>query len=77
MILPFVKTSCKNSTAKGLQRLMEEIRTAQSDMEQARKNFENASDPSLIDCFIYEENAAAMRHQYLMRRAKSMNLTAR
>ncbi len=75
MILPFVKLSCKNSTSDNQRQLMSEIQAAQRDMDQALQNFENASDPSLIDSYIFDLNAAQMRHKYLMQRAKSISLT--
>ena len=76
MILPFVKSSCKNSVAEKEQELMRQIQAAQRDMDQALQNFENASDPNLIDSCIFDLNAAQMRHKYLMQRAKSMSLSA-
>ena len=76
MVLPFVKTSCKNSTSVKEEALLREIQAAQRDMDQALQNFENASDPSLIDSCIFDLNAAQMRHKYLMQKAKSMSLSA-
>ena len=39
-------------------------------MESARNHFDQATDPSLIDCYIYELNAAQLRYQFLLRRFK-------
>ena len=33
-------------------------------------------DPTLIDCYIYELNAAQLRYQFLIKRVKSMEVWA-
>ena len=40
-------------------------------IEAARNHFEQAVDPTLIDCYIYELNAAQLRYQFLLRKFKS------
>ena len=40
-------------------------------LETAQNHFEQATEPSLIDCYIYELNAAQLRYQFLLRRFKS------
>lgn len=39
-------------------------------MEAAYSNFENVLDPDLIDCYIYELNAAQKRYKFLLDQAK-------
>lgn len=50
--------------------LVEEIAQARQEIEDAYKNFQNASDPDLIDCYIYKGNAAWKRYRFLLRQAK-------
>ena len=41
-------------------------------LETAQNHFEQAPEPSLIDCYIYEWNAAQLRYQFLLRKFKNM-----
>lgn len=50
--------------------LMEEIKTARREIEDAYNNFQNAQDPDLIDSYIYRGNAAWLRYRFLLRQAK-------
>ena len=50
--------------------IVEEIIAARQDIENAYNNFQNASDPDLIDCYIYSGNAAWKRYCFLLRQAK-------
>lgn len=50
--------------------LRAEIERTRSSMESARNHFEQEVDPTLIDCYIYELNAAQLRYQFLLRRFK-------
>lgn len=50
--------------------LQEEMRRAKEQMDTAYLNFQNAVDPDLIDCYIYEGQAAWKRYRFLMRQAK-------
>jgi len=43
-------------------------------MEEAFANFQNAVDPDLVDSYIYEENAAQMRYQFLMKQLKNKEM---
>lgn len=51
-------------------KLKAEIDQTRTSMESARNHFEQVTDPSLIDCYIYELNAAQLRYQFLLRRFK-------
>lgn len=52
--------------------ISEEIDLAKQAIEIAYTNFQNASDPDLIDCYIYEGNAAWKRYHFLLRQAKQL-----
>lgn len=52
-------------------RLREDIERTKGDIETARNHFEQAVEPTLIDCYIYEWNAAQLRYQFLLRAFKS------
>ncbi|MDR1700746.1 MAG: YaaL family protein [Lachnoclostridium sp.] len=52
------------------EQLMGEIREVRISLETAHSNFENASDPDLIDCYIYEMNAIHFRYKYLLRQVR-------
>ena len=43
-------------------------------LETAQNHFEQATEPSLIDCYIYELNAAQLRYQFLLRSFKKREL---
>lgn len=52
--------------------LMREIETLQQSLETANSNFENVSDPDLIDSYIYEMNAISFRYKYLLKQMRNM-----
>ena len=51
--------------------LREGIERTQGAIDAARNHFEQVVDPTLIDCYIYELNAAQLRYQFLLRKFKS------
>jgi len=51
--------------------LRREIERSKTAIDAARNHFEQVVDPTLIDCYIYELNAAQLRYQFLLRRFKS------
>lgn len=57
------------------ERLMSEIKDVRISLETAHSNFQNASDPDLIDCYIYEMNAIHFRYKYLLKQMREFNLT--
>ena len=63
----FQKTLPKDTPNK---ELLEEIERVKMQMENAHSNFQNAMDPYLIDCYIYESNAAWKRYRFLLKEAK-------
>ena len=60
----------KRLLSKNDSSLVREIAQAQQEIEDAYNNFQNASDPDLIDCYIFRGNAAWKRYQFLLRQAK-------
>lgn len=51
--------------------LLLELAKTKLELETAYSNFENVTDPDLIDCSIYEVNAIQQRYKYLLRQLKS------
>lgn len=56
------------------QALRAEIEQTKTAIDAARNHFEQVVDPTLIDCYIYELNAAQLRYQFLLRRFKSQEV---
>lgn len=50
--------------------LLKEIEQVKRQMENAYYNFQNAMDPDLIDCYIFESNAAWKKYRFLLKEAK-------
>ena len=57
--------------------LRREIEQTRDAMDAARSRFEQAVDPMLIDCFIYELNAAQLKYQFLLRNFKKVRASAK
>lgn len=51
--------------------LRSEIEKSKGAIDAARNHFEQVVDPTLIDCYIYELNAAQLRYQFLLRTFKN------
>ncbi len=64
-------TKNKNLPSKEFLELKRQIEISQMAITSAQNQFEHVIDPELIDCYIYELNAAQLRHQYLLRDLKS------
>lgn len=65
----FQKTPPKDTVNE---ELLEEIERVKRQMENAHYNFQNAMDPDLIDCYIFESNAAWKKYRFLLKQAKMM-----
>ena len=52
----------------------EELAQTRYALEIAYSNFDNVTDPDLIDCYIYEVNAIMKRYKYLIEQAAEKNL---
>lgn len=56
--------------------IIKEIEKIKVELEIARRNFDMATDSSLIDCYIYEIFALNSKYQYFLKKAKDFGLTA-
>lgn len=65
----FQKTLPKETANK---ELLQEIERVKIQMENAHYNFQNAMDPDLIDCYIFESNAAWKKYRFLLKQAKML-----
>lgn len=54
--------------------IQEELEQSRFALEIAYSNFDNVTDPDLIDCYIYEVNAVMKRYKYLLSQAAAMEL---
>lgn len=68
-----MKTRKKNPGYQAKEQLMWEIEALKQSLETVNSNFENVSDPDLIDSYIYEMNALSFRYKYLLRQLKSFH----
>ena len=66
----------KGEFSPELTRLGQQIEETKVEINAARNHFEQAVDPTLIDCYIYEINAAQLRYQFLLRRFKAQEEAA-
>lgn len=46
--------------------ILEDLEKTKFDLETAYSGFDNATDPDLIDCYIYEVNSIMKRYKYLL-----------
>ncbi len=53
------------------QSLLDNLTQTKNNLDLAYQNFENATDPELIDSYIYEVNAIQIRYKFLLCRLKS------
>jgi len=67
-------TPCDNQPVSARDMLLADIRKTQISLETAYSGFDNATDPDLIDCYIYEVNSALKRYRFLLQQAQSMQL---
>lgn len=59
---------------RDMNELKRQIEASQLAITSARNQFEHVIDPTLIDCYIYELNAAQLRYQFLLRNLKKYEL---
>ena len=70
MIFTNKKTAVRKEARKELSELMQQIEISKSAILSAQSQFEQVVDPTLIDCYIFELNAAQLRYQFLLRKLK-------
>jgi len=63
-----------NKTPTPRDMLLADITKTQHALEVAYCGFDNATDPDLIDCYIYEVNSALKRYRFLLNQAQRMEL---
>ncbi|MCI9019356.1 MAG: YaaL family protein [Eubacterium sp.] len=68
-MFPFFKQQAH--TDAYYQSLLDNLMQTQDNLNLAYQNFENATEPELIDSYIYELNAIQMRYKFLLCRLKS------
>ena len=66
---PFFPGRHQASAGENL-KLKAEIHQTQQKMESLLNQFDQVTEPPLIDCCIYELNAVWLRYQFLLRRVK-------
>lgn len=71
-MFPFFKQ--ETQTDENYQTLLDNLAQTMNSLHLAYQNFENATDPELIDSYIYEVNAIQMRYQFLLCRLKSYDM---
>lgn len=53
--------------------IFEDIAKTRFALETAYAGFDNATDPDLIDCYIYEVNSVMKRYKYLLEQVEKQN----
>ena len=74
MIFTNKKTAVRKEARKELSELMQQIESSKSAILSAQSQFEQVVDPTLIDCYIFELNAAQLRYQFRLRKLKKREL---
>ena len=54
--------------------LLQDIQKTKYELENAYAGFDYVTDPDLIDCYIYEQNAVMKRYKYLLQKAEDLSL---
>lgn len=55
--------------------LLSELTQTKNALDIAYSNFENATEPDIIDSCIYQVNSAQIRYKFLLKKAKEANIT--
>ena len=66
--------SKKNKVNSELLQIMKDIDKTKFALETAYSNFDNVTEPDLIDCYIYEVNSSLKRYKYLLEQAAKLSL---
>lgn len=74
MIFSNKKNAVCKERAKDMNELKRQIEISKVAILSAQSQFEQVVDPTLIDCYIYELNAAQLRYQFLLRSIKKREL---
>lgn len=68
------KNASKNERTREMRELKRQIEISRIAIQSAQSQFEQVVDPTLIDCYIYELNAAQLRYQFLLQSFKKREL---
>ena len=68
------KNASKQAYRREMNELKRQIELSKTAILSAQNQFEQVVDPTLVDCYIYELNAAQLRYQFLLRRLKIREL---
>jgi hypothetical protein len=74
MIFSNKKNAFRKAMLKDETELKRQIEISKVAILSAQNQFEQVVDPTLIDCYIYELNAAQLRYQFLLRSLKKREL---
>lgn len=66
--------SNKSKEDKERLELLRDIDKTKFALETAYSNFDNVTEPDLIDCYIYEVNSSLKRYKFLLEQAAKLNL---
>lgn len=75
MIFSGKKNRSCTQDSKDIIELKKQIEASKLAMSSAQNQFEHVVDPALIDCYIYELNAAQLRYQFLLKNLKNLELS--
>ena len=67
------KTTHKTEYEVRYAQMLKHIQQAKTDLDCAYLNFEHATDPDLIDCYIYQLKSAQMRYKFLLESIKALS----
>ncbi|MBO6016131.1 MAG: YaaL family protein [Lachnospiraceae bacterium] len=65
--------SGKKKTDQERVKLLADIDKTKFALETAYSNFDNVTEPDLIDCYIYEVNSSLKRYKYLLEQAAKLS----
>ena len=74
MLFASKKNACSREQKREISELIRQIELSKTAILSAQNQFEQVVDPTLIDCYIYELNAAQLRYQFLLRNLKKGEL---
>lgn len=64
----------KNELTYDEKYLLKEIEETKNALDAAYSLFENATEPDIIDCCIYQVNSVMVRYKFLLKRAKESDI---
>ena len=68
--------SLKHHLTEEGREILEVIGEIQEKLEETRQQFDQATDDTLIDSYIYEKNALYKKYEYFLKMAKELGLIA-